>query len=47
LRRSWETKFDDEVPEREHVEIEPAPTGKQVNKVPAVREERDTLIFPF
>jgi len=23
------------------------PTGKQVDKAPAVREERDTLIFPF
>lgn len=37
----------EELLEHEHVEIERIAIGKQVDKVPAVREEGDTLIIPI
>jgi uncharacterized protein (TIGR02271 family) len=37
----------EELLEHEHVEIERIAIGKQVKKVPAVRQEGDTLIIPI
>lgn len=36
----------EELLEREHVEIERTPVGREVDKTPPVREEGDTLIVP-
>lgn len=37
----------DELLAREHVEIERIPVGKQVDSVPGVREEGDTIVIPI
>jgi stress response protein YsnF len=40
-------EFVEEMLERDHVEVERVPVGREVDNVPPVREEGDTLIVPI